>query len=171
MNQPANRRAFLQGRFSQTKGNAIRPPGAVPDGFEDACTKCGECLKSCPESILSSDPHGLPVLDPTIAECTFCGVCVDACTTSALRAELIAGWPWRAAVDDSTCLSMNGVSCRTCQDSCEPGAIRFKLQTGGRAEPILDMDRCNGCGACVALCPVSAVALERRPPPQMETPR
>ena len=169
MNQPASRRAFLQGRFSQMEGDAIRPPGAVPDGFEDVCTKCGDCLPSCPEAILTTDPLGFPILDPNISECTFCGACADVCPSGALTPALVLQWPWRALIADSTCLSMNGVSCRTCQDNCDHGAIRFRLQTGGQAVPLLDTDACTGCGACVARCPVQAVTLERQPPLTTET--
>ena len=77
-------------------------------------------------------------------------------------AERIADWPWRAKPNPS-CMSMNGVSCRICEDACGVGAIRFRLQTGGRAEPVIDQETCTGCGACAAVCPAHAVDFERRP--------
>ena len=36
-------------------------------------------------------------------------------------------------------------------------AIRFRLQLGGVAKPILDLESCNGCGACLSVCPTKAI--------------
>ncbi|HIE54650.1 MAG TPA: hypothetical protein EYP90_05640, partial [Chromatiaceae bacterium] len=38
-------------------------------------------------------------------------------------------------------------------------AIAFELQTGGRAQPRVDEQLCNGCGECLAVCPENAVSL------------
>lgn len=63
----------------------------------------------------------------------------------------------------SGCLPMHGVSCMGCADICEAGAIRLKPTLGGPSRPAIDTDRCNGCGDCVAPCPVSAIALSHAP--------
>lgn len=164
-----NRRAFLSARAFREDSSIVRPPGSVVPGFLDHCTKCGDCLEACPEAVIAIDQDGFPTFQPSDDPCTFCGQCALACPTEALQFERMADWPWRATIQETSCLSINGVSCRVCQDNCEQNAIRFKLQTGGRADPALDSDACIGCGACVALCPVDAVALERRPKPQTET--
>jgi ferredoxin-type protein NapF len=52
---------------------------------------------------------------------------------------------------------MRGVVCRSCGEVCDEGAIRFPLQRGGTAQPTLDPDTCNGCGGCIAVCPVDAI--------------
>jgi ferredoxin-type protein NapF len=61
----------------------------------------------------------------------------------------------------AVCLAMQGVECRSCQDSCETQAIRFRPRLGGIAQPALEAAACNGCGACVVGCPTSAIAITR----------
>ncbi|MCR9086248.1 MAG: ferredoxin-type protein NapF [Rhodobacteraceae bacterium] len=155
-----SRRGFLRGVSLRDDSRAIRPPGAHPARFAELCTDCDLCVSECPENILSIDATGRPVLDPASGSCTFCGLCAEACPTGALSPDRIADWPWRAQVAPS-CLSLNGVSCRSCQDACEADAIRFRLQIGGRAQPVLDTDACTGCGACASVCPAGAISLVR----------
>ncbi|MCA0870502.1 ferredoxin-type protein NapF [Seohaeicola saemankumensis] len=163
MTSQTSRRAFLRGAFMDR--GALRPFGAVADSlFADACTKCGDCASACPEAIIVMDKDGFPVIDPKVGACTQCGVCIDVCDTGALDAG--QPWLWKASAK-SSCLSRNGVHCRTCQDFCDAGAIRFQLQTGGRSEPRIDLDQCIGCGGCVSSCPINAVELVKMKP-QME---
>lgn len=159
MSQPASRRAFLRGHILRTDKTSIHPPGAEP-GFADLCTQCGECRMACPEDLITFDTQGWPVVDLNKSRCTFCGNCANACPTGALNPDMVDEWPWRAKITAS-CLSMNGISCRVCQDICDQNAIRFKLQMAGRARPVLDTDQCTGCGACASACPTGSVSFER----------
>ncbi|WP_299949187.1 ferredoxin-type protein NapF [uncultured Ruegeria sp.] len=163
MNKLASRRAFLKGKVLRDEQTSIRPPGADTAEFLDLCTQCDECREACPEDIIKFDTQGWPVVQLDSGPCTFCGDCANACPTGALNPEHIADWPWRAKVAAS-CLSMNGVSCRICQDVCDHSAIRFQLQTGGRAEPVLDINSCTGCGACASACPAGSVSFQRHTP-------
>ncbi|MFP8977589.1 hypothetical protein ACLI36_13485, partial [Pseudomonas aeruginosa] len=52
-----------------------------------------------------------------------------------------------------------GIHCRSCQYACEPAAIRFRPALGGVALAVLDSQRCNCCGACLAPCPSQAIQL------------
>ncbi len=141
----------------------IRPPGAEGADFLELCTQCDECTTACPENIIAFDDNGWPVVRLETAPCTFCGACAHACPTGALDPDRMADWPWRADVAAS-CLSLNGVSCRVCQDTCDHSAIRFRLQPGGRAEPALDRDICTGCGACASACPAGSISFSRHIP-------
>ena len=89
-------------------------------------------------------------------ECTFCGECTKSCPTAALDASKARPWLWRAEIAGN-CLSLQGVSCRACNDVCEPRAIRFQLMPGCRDVPLIDAAACTGCGACAGVCPVNAV--------------
>lgn len=59
------------------------------------------------------------------------------------------------------CLSLKGVACRICGEHCDSGAIRFHLRVGGTPLPEVTAD-CNGCGACVGVCPATAISLAEK---------
>jgi len=154
------RRDFLRGRKSSTSP-VPRPPWALVAGdFEDRCTRCGDCLRVCPTAILVAGDGGFPTVDFSRGECTFCGDCAAACTPRALLRE--AGreaWNQRARIGEA-CLAQRGVECRICGEACGVGAIRFRPRVGGVALPQLDEAACNGCGACLAPCPVQAIGMD-----------
>lgn len=155
-----SRRSFLRGRF-RSDGDAVRPPWAIEGAaFEDACTRCGDCMKACPTAILVSGPGGFPTVDFSRGECTFCSECVVACKPRALLRAGVDAAPWqlKAAIGEA-CLARSGVECRICGEVCGESAIRFRPTAGGVAQPQFDAQRCTGCGACQAPCPVRAIAL------------
>ena len=160
MNKLASRRAFLRGKVLRPDRSALRPPGAVGDAFYDLCHDCDACVRACPEGIIAMGADGWPALRFDTGHCIFCQDCANACPTGALDADQVSDWPWRATFA-ATCLSMNGTSCRMCQDACDADALRFRLLLGGRSEPVLNTETCTGCGACATACPVSAVSFER----------
>jgi len=161
-----SRRDILRGTLREQRRPVMRPPGAQA-AFDHLCDDCGACARACPQKIIRHAEGGGPVLDFSRGACTFCGDCARACPTGALVAEAQTDWPWRAVILPS-CLSRQGISCRACEDACEPRAIRFRLETKGRAVPVLATDICTGCGECAAACPAGAVTFERALPESAE---
>lgn len=165
MSSSIQRSDFLRGAL-YAKAMPFRPPWAIAEpAFTDACTRCGDCLTACPESILAPGRGGFPEIDFRKGACSFCGACVGACKAGALKRG-DAENPWRlgpgrlgARVSGDTCLSMKGVTCRVCGDRCEARAISFTLAVGGRASPCVALTECTGCGACVAPCPTAAIEM------------
>lgn len=150
------RRGLLRGR--PAAGPApIHPPWSRPDYFTALCTRCGACAAACPEAILRPGDGGYPDVDFTRGECSFCGACADACAEPIFD-RTAPPWALRASVAPS-CLAMQRVVCRSCQDACPEGAIRFQPAPGGAAHARIDDAACTGCGACVAACPSGAVTL------------
>lgn len=148
--------------FARLRGGGaqLRPPWSRSEAeFTERCSQCGNCFEACPTGVVVRGHAGFPIVDFTKAHCTFCGACAAACKDGCFdTTEGRAAWSIKAAIGDG-CLEPKGVACRVCQDACEPSAIRFKPQLGGRSAPFLDGDSCTGCGGCVASCPVSAISV------------
>ena len=157
------RRAFLRGRSPRFNKAAIRPPWSLPtDDFVEGCERCDDCAKACPENIIAKGDGGYPEIDFSRGECTFCGKCVESCKAGAFETSIERtannAWDLVAKVLPS-CLSMNQVMCRTCGDHCDMRAIRFQLQLGGNATPLINEDLCTGCGACLYVCPNHSIEI------------
>ena len=65
----------------------------------------------------------------------------------------------RVALIDQACLAARGIACRSCEDVCEPQALRFRPRIGGLSAPEVDPLACTGCGECVSVCPAGAVTV------------
>ena len=159
-----HRRSFLRGQVGAAAGADMpalsRPPWALAEAaFAQACTRCGDCIKVCPQQVLVAGDGGYPRISFEQRGCTFCGDCVRACATPALSRPMTQPpWSLKAAIGTS-CLALQRVECRVCGELCEAGAIRFRPTLGSVAQPVLDATTCTGCGDCVAPCPVGAITV------------
>ena len=136
---------------------AIRPPWTGAQSIADHCTGCGDCVAACPEQILIADPRGAPKVDFSRGACTFCGDCAGSCAAPVFGRELSPPWSVTVAISDR-CLPRRGIVCESCRDACTDGAIRFARAPGRAPVPEVALDRCTGCGACVSVCPESAIS-------------
>ncbi len=95
---------------------------------------------------------------------------VRAMTATLSRRGLLRGLIGQKAADPAdpqtflariseACVEAKGVSCRRCGEACDADAIRFKPIGGGKAQALLSAGQCTGCGACLSVCPVNAIAL------------
>lgn len=166
--QSLPRRSFLKGHFlealkskrvSQQGCEAIRPPWANLANFLEKCTACDNCIRACETNILIKGEGGYPEVDFEHGECTFCEKCVQSCKADVFRNVTERAWEHKIEVQ-TACLLKQGTECRSCGDSCEMRVIRFRPSLGGIVEMTLNLESCNGCGACLSVCPTSAIKIQ-----------
>lgn len=167
--QTLPRRAFLRGQFLNTlkteqavlQGfDVIRPPWADLANFLEKCTACGRCVFACETKIIKQGAGGFPEVDFTLGEgeCTFCEKCVKACPEPVFFETCESAWSHKVTVSEY-CLLQQKIECRSCGDACPERAIRFRPSLGGIANLQLDLTACNGCGACLKVCPTKAITI------------
>lgn len=125
--------------------------------FTENCTQCNQCVSQCPENIIVQGDGGFPVIDFSLGECTFCGKCAESCEETIFVKTTELPWQKKAVIND-TCLANQNVACRSCAESCPEEALTFKI--GINAVPDINLDKCNGCGACFAPCPTHAIEIK-----------
>jgi ferredoxin-type protein NapG len=79
-------------------------------------------------------------------------LCVRVCPTEALalppEAEVETTLLGLAELDASTCLAYRDTGCRFCYDACP----YFAIELDEHNRPFVINNKCNGCGACEAVC-------------------
>lgn len=155
----------------------LLPPGARQEGlFASLCVKCGKCIEACPYQALHPAPAaagalaGAPCIDARTQACRLCAEfpCIEACPTGALapvesKADVRMGV---AVIDEDTCLSFQGMRCEVCYRVCplidEAISIDYRKREGDALHavfaPVIDEEKCVGCGLCVERCVVSEPA-------------
>jgi len=182
---PATRRAFIAlaaglgiGIWAGRVGRArsadapLRPPGSIgEESFTGLCMRCGNCLRACPSKIIHPDTGqaglaGLlaPVVRYETEYCLEeCRACTQVCPSGALQ-DLTLDQKNRyvigeALLDASLCFLVRGVNdCDVCVRSCPFDAVEvYWNEDLYVAYPVVDPEKCNGCGACEVYCPTGEV--------------
>lgn len=156
----------------------IRPPGALPEPmFQDRCIRCGECVKGCLTNTLQlvwleAGISGLwtPKIAARLAGCEQnCNLCGQVCPTGAIRPlgpdEKQYAKIGTARIVASRCIAWEqNKRCLICDEICPYNAISSQFVAGHTVTvPVVDENKCNGCGYCENKCPVegeSAVVVE-----------
>ncbi len=156
------RRQFLKGDFHAAE--TVRPPWSREESqFIEHCTRCYQCLDTCPTGIITVGDGGYPSVDFSRGECLFCTDCVYACDVGALSQfnQMQGQSPWQLELRiNQQCLPNRQVICRVCSEHCEQRAIHFVHSVGSVCQPFINQEACNGCGACIAPCPAQAMSLQ-----------
>ncbi len=140
------------------KGDLPRPPGSLSEPeFLARCQRCMRCVDACQPGALSIGHLtdgianiGTPVL--IIDKCIQCMDCARVCPSGAIakisKKEVRMGV---AIINEKTCLTYRKKRrCKTCVDACRDfKAITLK----DKRYPVVNAEKCTGCGACVRRCP------------------
>ena len=141
------------------RGTPVLPPGAGDRGtFHRKCASCQLCIANCPGKCLvqSTDlkTFGQPVMDFRRGYCLgACVKCGEICPELAIRKLQVVQRPnvhvGEAIWKKDLCIrTTNGDRCTACVRKCPVQAIHLV-----RGFPVVDRQKCIGCGACEHVCP------------------
>ena len=131
----------------------------------DRCTGCDSCIVACKlenrlplgsfyNKVIAIGPTGtFPDVEKywLPSQCQQCENpgCIEVCPTGALRSfDETAEKLGVAVVQKDRCVAYYQ-GCVECQKACPFEAIALD----GDGHPVVDADRCNGCGVCEDVCP------------------
>jgi len=138
----------------------VRPPyGLSESTFQSECPSCQNraCATFCDEKIIVIQEDGTPTLDFSKNGCTFCDECAKVCEAGVLSLENLdtsekINAMFRISYEE--CVAHQGVICNACKEPCIDDAILFN----GMFNPVIDEERCTGCGFCISRCPTQAIS-------------
>jgi Polyferredoxin len=146
----------------------ITPPGSKGAKiFAQKCTACQLCISACPNQVLRPSTKFDTFMQPEASyEKGYCRVeckkCSEVCPTGAIELESLAQKTstkiGHAVWVKKNCIPLtDNVSCGNCKRHCPTGAITMVPSVEGDKKspkiPIINTERCIGCGACENLCP------------------
>ncbi len=140
---------------------AVRPPYCWDESlFLSECPECEDkaCQTHCEEEIIIIQADKTPTLNFSKSGCTFCDACADACQKGVLDISKNSQekiWA-RFIIEPASCLAHNQTICFSCKEPCIDDAILFN----GLFNPVIDDDKCTGCGFCISRCPTKAISYE-----------
>lgn len=170
--------AKIEDKVIPERNTHIVPSGALSvRHFAQHCTACQLCVSACPNGVLRPSSDFSRLMQPEMSyergycrpECTKCS---DLCPTGAIRPitreEKSSIQIGHAVWIKNNCIPVrDGQSCGNCERHCPTGAIQMvPFDEGGKKSlkiPVVDVERCIGCGACENLCPArpfSAIYVE-----------
>ncbi len=170
--------AIIKDKQIPHRNTPVVPPGAwSAQHFARHCTACQLCVSACPNQVLRPSADLMRLMQPEMSyergycrpECTRCS---DVCPAGAIRpitlADKSATQIGHAVWIKKNCVPLtDGVECGNCARHCPAGAIQMVPSDAGDPGspkiPVVNEERCIGCGACENLCPArpfSAIYVE-----------
>jgi len=161
--------ALLFKGVARAKTPPVLPPGTTSlDDFAATCIRCYACVNICPTEVLVVRKEGglaelcLPEMDFDRCEGSFCeqycNECMLVCPTGALRSLSLEQKQKQkvatASIIRDACLAWaDHQECMACDEYCGYNAIDMHEGKNGIPKPIIDAEKCRGCGACRNVCP------------------
>ncbi len=154
------------------------PPGAKGlRNMRTHCTGCQLCVSVCPNQVLRPSTKLETLMQPEMSyergycrpECTKCSeVCPAGAILKLTPADKSAHQIGHAVWVEKNCVPLRDkVACGNCARHCPTGAITMVPSDADDADslkiPVVNVERCIGCGACENLCPArpfSAIYVE-----------
>ena len=170
--------AVIEDKKIPVRATPIVPPGAwSARHFARHCTACQLCVSACPNNVLRPSTEPARLMQPEVSyergycrpECTRCS---DVCPAGAIRPiaieEKSSTRIGHAVWIRKNCIPLtDGVECGNCARHCPSGAILMVPSDSDDVNsvriPVVNAERCIGCGACENLCPArpfSAIYVE-----------
>ena len=168
--------APLKDRTAPTRQTPVVPPGAGSSkNLYTHCTACQLCISACPNGVLHPSNKLKTFMQPEMSfekgycrpECVECSsVCPTGAIKPVTRAQKSVIAIGTAVLIEENCVAFKNFRCDLCEYKCPTGAITMrdlKTERGIAKVPVIDKEKCIGCGACEYLCParpVSAIYVE-----------
>lgn len=170
--------AVIEDKKAPVRATRIVPAGAwTISHFTQHCTACQLCVSSCPNNVLRPSTDLKTLMQPEMSyergycrpECVRCS---EVCPAGAIKpitvAEKSSTRIGHAVWVKKNCVPLtDGVECGNCARHCPSGAILMVPSDANDEKsvkiPVVNVERCIGCGACENLCPArpfSAIYVE-----------
>ncbi len=170
--------AVIEDKKIPKRTTPLTPPGSLSiRNFTQHCTACQLCVSACPNQVLRPSSSLSRLMQPEMSyergycrpECTRCS---NVCPAGAIRpitpADKSAIQIGHAVYVYENCvINTDGVRCGNCARHCPTGAIQMLPSVADDPDslklPVINTERCIGCGACENLCPArpfSAIYVE-----------
>lgn len=170
--------AVIEDKKIPDRETPITPPGSLSArNMAKSCTACQLCVSVCPNEVLRPSTGLMKLMQPEVSyergycrpECTKCSeVCPAGAILPITAADKSAIQVGHAVWIKENCVPLtDGVDCGNCARHCPTGAIQMVLSEPDFPDsfkiPVINTERCIGCGACENLCPArpfSAIYVE-----------
>lgn len=160
--------ATIEDKKIPNRKTPLSPPGSLSiRNMAQHCTACQLCVSACPNQVLRPSNHLSTFMQPEVSyergycrpECTRCSeVCPAGAIKPITKEEKSAIQIGHAVWISENCIvNADGQKCGNCARHCPTGAIQMVPKDPNNPKslqiPVVNTERCIGCGACENLCP------------------
>ena len=160
--------ATIEDKKIPNRATPLIPPGAVGAWhMARHCTGCQLCVSVCPNQVLRPSTELTKLMQPEMSyergycrpECTKCSeVCPAGAFHPITKADKSSIQIGHAVWVKENCVPLTDKKeCGNCARHCPTGAIQMIPSDAAKPDslkiPVVNVERCIGCGACENLCP------------------